>query len=67
MTHLRAEQETVERLRRQLEARRSFRDTLVDLSSDATAAETFDLGDLHLPDDSVSIDWTSLGQQDWTG
>jgi len=67
MTHLQAERETVERLRRQLEARRSFRDLLVDLSSDAVAAENPSGGDGNLPDDSISIDWTSLGHQDWTG
>ena len=67
MTHLQAERETVERLRRQLEARRSYRDLLVDLSSDTVAAENPSDGGAYIPDDSISIDWTSLGQYDWTG
>jgi hypothetical protein len=68
MTHLQAERETVERLRRQLEERRSLRDVFGDLSSDAMAAETSGPREYYIPDDSVSIDWTSLGQHnDWTG
>jgi hypothetical protein len=69
MTHLKAERETVERLRRQLIERRGYRDLLLDLNEEpmVNAAEIDD-GDLSsLPGDSISIDWTSEGQHDWTG
>lgn len=67
MTHLQAERETVERLRRQLEERRSLRDEFDDLTSDAMAAENPSPREYVIPDDTVSIDWTSLGHHDWTG
>ena len=67
MTHLQAERETVERLRRQLDERRSLRDELLDLTSNATAAETPGRREYVIPSGPISIDWTSLGHHDWTG
>jgi hypothetical protein len=64
MTHLQAERETVERLRRQL-AERAYRDLLVDLNSDDPHAD--EAPAQHLPGDTISIDWTSQGHHDWTG
>ena len=65
MTHLQAERETVERLRRQL-AERDFAATLQELSSNS-AAENSGPGAAYLSDDTISVDWTSLGHHDWTG
>ena len=59
MTHLQAERETVERLRRQLVERRSLREELMDLTSNATAAETTGRREYIIPDGTISIDWTS--------